>query len=271
MNILVIDHTKKDMDYLKQIISEAKPEAKVNAVQTFDDALNIADNEVLDLVFIDPDSKDTAQISDFARQLKERNRDIHIIFTSKSKKYMPDAFSVHADAYLIKPVKPEELNSQFEYMLNNYPAPLREIELIARTFGKFNVYYRGKRLTFKRSKSKELLAILIDNRGIGLSTREVCAMLFEGRPYDENTLGYYHVVLTSLNATLAEAGVKNIIRKAVNYISVDPDKIDCDMYRYLRGETEALKDYHGDYMSGYSWSEYSPIPNDSKGEESNAG
>lgn len=271
MNIIVVDNSKKDMDYLKQIVSEAKPEAKVSAVQTFDDALSIADNEVLNLVFIDTDSKDSAQLLDFARELKEKNRDIHIIFTAKSKKYMPDAFAVHADAYLMKPVHPDEINRQFDYMLNNYPAPLREIELIARTFGKFNVYYRGKRLTFKRSKSKELLAILIDNRGIGLSTREVCAMLFEGRAYDENTLGYYHVVLTSLNATLNDAGVKNIIRKSVNYISIDPDKIDCDMYRYLRGETEALKEYHGDYMMGYSWSEYSPVYNEKKGKNLNAG
>ena len=260
MNILVIEHTKKDSDNLRLIINDVRPEAKVDVVQTFDDALSLAGDKLFDLVFIDPDSNSTDEIEDFAGKLKERNRDVHIIFTSKSKKYMPDAFSVHADAYLIKPVKREEISSQFDYMLNNYPAPLREIELIARTFGGFNVYYKGKRLTFKRSKAKELLAILIDNRGIGLNTKEVCAMLFKGRKYNENTLGYYHVVLTSLNYTLADAGVKNVIRKAVNYIAINPDKIDCDMYRYLRGETEAVKDYHGDYMTGYSWSEYSAIP-----------
>ena len=92
MNILVIEHTKKDSDNLRLIINDVKPEAKVDVVQTFDDALSLAGDKLFDLVFIDPDSNSTDEIADFAGKLKERNRDVHIIFTSKSKKYMPDAF-----------------------------------------------------------------------------------------------------------------------------------------------------------------------------------
>lgn len=272
MKILVVDHDEKDLRHLMKLSSEFEPDAKVEGVQTFDEALSIMDAKPFDLVFMDPDHEGSTNAADFARTLQEQSKDTHIIFTSKSKKYMPEAFSVHADAYLLKPVTTEDITRETDYLMNRYPAPLRPLELIVRTFGGFNVYYRGKRLIFKRSKSKELLAILIDNRGLGLTTREACSMLFNGRPYDEITLGYFHVVLTSLKATLESYGIKHLLRKSVNYIAINPDMLDCDMYRYLRGDPQALADYHGDYMINYSWSEYSPMQSDKgKQEAVNAG
>ena len=268
MDILAVDYTKKDLDHLTQIIKESKPEAKIEGVQTFDEALSLAKEKLFDLAFITPDHDDIEKTTELVRALKEKYRDTHIIVTSKTKKYMSDAFSVHADAYLIKPVALEEMNAEMDYMMKQYPAPLRNIELVARTFGGFNVYHRGKKIKFKRNKSKDLLAILIDNRGVGLTTREVCSMLFNGRKYDEITLGYYHVVLTSLNSTLKEVGINNLIRKSVNYISINPDMVDCDMYRYLRGDVDAIKDYHGDYMMNYKWAERvkSAVAEDEDGE-----
>ena len=271
MNILVIEHEKADLMKIVSSLREFEPDAKVEGKESFDEALNLVNTTFFDLAFLDADSKDEVNAAEFAQKLKAGNKDVHIIFTSKSKKYMSEAFSVHADAYLIKPITMEDIKREMDYLMNNYPAPLRPIELIVRTFGGFNVYYRGKRLLFKRSKAKELLAILIDNRGMGLKTQEACSMLFNGRKYNEITLGYFHVVLTSLKFTLEGYGIKNLLKKSVNYIAINPDMVDCDMYRYLKGDPEAIKDYHGDYMSGYSWSEYTSASLNEKKEELNAG
>lgn len=272
MNIIATDHDEKDLRNLVKVIKEASPASNVEGALTFNDALSLTDRKIFDLVFIDSDSKDKIKIPDFVSKLKEKFQDTHIIFVSKTKKYMPEAFSVHADAYMIKPLTSEDISREIDYQMNHYPAPLRPLELQVKTFGRFDVYFRGKRLMFKRSKSKELLAILIDNRGVGLTTREACSMLFKGRPYDEITLGYFHVVLTSLKFTLEGYGIKHLLRKSVNYIAINPNMIDCDMYRYLMGEADALKDYHGDYMINYSWSEYSPMQSDKgKKEAVNAG
>ena len=273
MRILVVDHDEKELARMLGIISEYEPDAKTVGAKSFEEASALADEKICDLVFIDPDSKEKMTAEDFGLKLKAKCKDTHIIFTSKTKKYMPEAFAVRADSYLIKPVTLEDVKRETDYLMNHYPQPLRPLEIVVRTFGGFNVYYRGKRLLFKRSKSKELLAILVDNRGAGLTTREACSMLFEGRKYDEITLGYFHVVLTSLKTTLEEYGIKNLVRKSVNYIALNPDMLDCDMYRYLKGEPEAVNDFHGDYMSCYSWAEYSggSFEGDDKREELNAG
>lgn len=269
MRILAVDHDEKELARILSVINEHEPDAKTVGAKSFKEASALADENLFDLVFIDPDSKEKMTAEDFGLKLKAKCKDTHIIFTSKTKKYMPEAFAVRADSYLIKPVTLENVAKEIDYLMNNYPQPLRPLEIVVRTFGGFNVYYRGRRLLFKRSKSKELLAILVDNRGSGLTTREACAMLFDGRKYDEITLGYFHVVLTSLKTTLEEYGIKNLVRKSVNYIALNPDMLDCDMYRYLKGEPEAVRDYHGDYMACYSWAEYtggSFAADDNKGE-----
>ena len=259
MNIIAVDHDKKNLAHLEQFIRDVEPDAEVTLAENFDKALKLMEEHEFDLAFLEPEQKKGITAVEFASKLKEKNRDAHIIFMSKSESAMPDAFSVHADAYLIKPIKSEDISREIDYLMNRYPAPLRPVKLIVRTFGSFEVFYRGKRLLFKRNKSKELLAILVDNRGVGLTTRVACSMLFGGRKYDEILLGYFHVVLTSLKTTLDGYGIKGLLRKTVNYIAINPDLIDCDMYRYLKGEPEAVNDYHGDYMTGYSWSEYSPL------------
>ncbi len=259
MKFLVTAHNKTELEKLTHAISEAEPEAKITSAVNFEEAQNILRDNEFDVVFIDPDHKGDFTAEALASEIKSKWQNTHIIFVSSNSKHMSEAFRVHADAYLMKPVKPEDVKKETDYMMNRYPTPLRLLEITVRTFGGFNVYVHGKKLHFKRNKAKELLAILVDNRGVGLSTREVCAMLFNGRKYDEILLGYYHVVLTSLKVTLEEAGVKNLIRKSINYIAIDPSRIDCDMYRYLRGDEEAVKDYHGDYMTCYHWSQLSSL------------
>ncbi len=257
MDILVVDHDKKNLEQLVKAIKDFEPSAFVTVADNLDDALKIVNDRDFDAAFLEPDNKDKITAKDLALRMKERNRNTHILFMSKTKASMSDAFSVHADAYIMKPVKPDVVSREMDYLINFYPAPLRPVKIVVKTFGGFNAYYQGKKLMFKRNKSKELLAILVDNRGVGLTTREACSMLFGGREYDEILLGYFHVVLTSLKSTLDQFGITNLIRKSVNYISINTDLIDCDMYRFLKGESNALMDYHGDYMKGYSWSERS--------------
>ena len=35
---------------------------------------------------------------------------------------------------------------------------------------------------------------------------------------------------------------------------VNPDKVDCDLYRFLDGDENAIKSFRGEYMSSYTWS-----------------
>ncbi len=134
-------------------------------------------------------------------------------------------------------------------------------EISVQTFGGFEVFVSGKRIVFKRKKAKELLAYLVVRRGAGVSIRDAYGMLFEDKPYDK---GFFHVILSELKQRLKEAGAEDILIKSYNSIAIDPNKIDCDYYRFLNGDAQAINSYHGDFLPDYEWAEFSVAHLDSR-------
>ena len=45
----------------------------------------------------------------------------------------------------------------------------------------------------------------------------------------------------------------DILEMKGGFLRVRPERIDCDLYRFLRGEPAAVRAYRGKYMSSYAW------------------
>ena len=108
-------------------------------------------------------------------------------------------------------------------------------------------------MAFKRAKSKELLAYLIDRHGASVTRREAFAVLWEDRAYDRLMQKQLDEMIRSLRSTLAEYGVGEIFEMQSGTLRVNPDFISCDAWRCLGGDKEASQSFHGEYMSNYSW------------------
>ena len=128
---------------------------------------------------------------------------------------------------------------------------LRGKPLTAKCFGSFEIYINGEKLTFKRSKTKELLAFLIDRNGAGVTIAQISVALWEN-DQDQKKQNYIHQLFRDLRQSLEAVGVDEIFERNNYFYSVNPEKIDCDYYSYLKtGKPE----FHGEYMSQYSWAE----------------
>ena len=125
--------------------------------------------------------------------------------------------------------------------------------IVVQTFGHFEILVDGKALAFRRSKSKELLAYLVDRRGAGVTRQDAFAALWEDRPYDISMQKQMDVVIRSLRDTLQKYGIGDIFELKSRNLRVLPERIDCDMYRFLEGDEDAANAYFGEYMSQYSW------------------
>ena len=258
MSFLVVDSKRNDIDYLTEILHKIKPEVRVFSLPSAEEALELSSLS-FDAAFIDI-VLDTGRMNglELAVRLKSIHKDTHILFVTHSRNFFQEAFAIHADAYLLKKVTEDDISRELNYLAYHYPAPLKTSgKVYIQTFGGFSVFIDGKMLDFHRSKAKELLALLIDRRGIAVTAREACAVLFEDKPYDKTANAYYHVILNSLTNTLKDAGLQNIIVRNKNWIAVNPDAFECDSYNYLRGDPAAAKLYRGDYLNCYSWSEFS--------------
>ena len=123
--------------------------------------------------------------------------------------------------------------------------------IVVKCFGTFEVYAKGEKLTFKRSKTKELFAFLVDRNGAGVTVAEIGVALWENDEEQKNQ-NYIHQLFRDLRQTLEAIGMEEIFERNNYLYSVNPEKIDCDYYSYLK---TGKPGFIGEYMSQYSWAE----------------
>lgn len=124
------------------------------------------------------------------------------------------------------------------------------------TFGNFEVYdCSGNIIHFRKKKSKQLFAYLVDNYGYPVTTADVVADILEKPADNLNAMKYVSTIIRSAIDTLEEAGYRNVIIKEWNSVHINTSMIDCDYYHLIEGDLSYLKLYHNEYMKEYSWAE----------------
>ena len=105
---------------------------------------------------------------------------------------------------------------------------------------------------FKRSKSKELFAFLVDRNGAGMTAKQICAALFPCDTDDNRNSTYLRQLVLDLKNTLKSVGAEEVFCHETPYYRIDVSLLKCDYVSYLEtGKPE----FHGEYMSQYSWAE----------------
>lgn len=122
-------------------------------------------------------------------------------------------------------------------------------------FGNFEIFVGGRALAFKRSKSKELLAYLVDRNGATCTNGEMLAVLWEDKPDTASLHSHLRNLIFDLSHTLEDAGVTGLLIRGRSTLALDTSKVDCDYYNFLRGSRSATNSYRGEYMTQYSWAE----------------
>lgn len=252
MNILAVDDEKYALSSLCEAISGCRGQEDIHSFSTCGAAIEYAEKNGFDVAFLDINMRGMGGI-ELAKKLREINPKCRIVFCTAHPDYALEAFGVHADGYLIKPITAEAVSKELD-RFESYKEPDTERKLLEiRCFGGFEVLGGGKPLAFKRSKTKELFALLVDRRGDTMTAREICAELFDDDGYgDEKNMAYLWNLLSDLKKTLAGVGAADVLRHSGTGYSVDRSLVDCDYFRYLDEEKELFR---GEYMSRYSWAE----------------
>lgn len=253
MNFLVVDDEPLALQDLEDTLKKVRPKSDIHGFTSAKDALSFAAEKKFDAAFLDIELGYTNGIA-LAKQLKEIQPGIHIIFVTSHEKYAVDAFAIHATGYLLKPAEPEAIERELSFLYGEYNRTKR---VFIQTFGGFDVFVDGKAILFKRAKAKELLAYLVDRKGCGVTTKEACAILFEDAPYDKAQKNYFQTIAAELKNTLKQAGIQDILQKSRNNFAVNPEAFECDYYRFMQGDAAAINQYRGDYLISYSWAEFS--------------
>ena len=251
MRAICVDDERALMERTVSLLRELPGMEEVAGFTRPREALEWATEHPVELALLDVEMPGMTGI-ELAAVLKQRQPDAAVIFLTAYPKYAVDAFAVRASGYLLKPVTPEALAADVAHALSGRRKPL-EGHVVIRTFGAFDVLADGRMVEFKRAKSKEILAFLVDRQG-GTATRaEVFAALWEDRAYDRDMQKHLDNCVRALRNTLREYGIEEILETTRGTLRVNPDTFVCDLYRFLEGDRDAVQAYRGEYMSAYSW------------------
>lgn len=244
MNVIVVDDERIVLAAQTASVQTALPEAEIAAFRSADEALDYAGESPVDIAFLDINMKGFTGL-ELAKALQERNPRVNIIFCTGFAEYALEAYNLYASAYLMKPISVEAVQRALSCL--RYPI-VEKKRVAVHCFGNFEVLCDGEPVKFKNSRTKELLAYLIDRNGAMISTNEIMAVMFE----DEDKGSYMRNMKADLVATFEALGVAEVLARQKGRIGVRPERIDCDYYAYLAGRREL---FQGEYMTQYAFAE----------------
>ena len=254
MIIYAIDDEPLLLRAAERAIKEAVPDAEVMTFQRASDALEETEKKGTkpDAVFTDIEMPGMNGL-EFAVKMKSLSKSTRIIFTTGYTEYAVEAFKVHAHGYVMKPLEAERVKEELDLSEEMHTAAPDRIEV--RCFGYFEVFWKGEPLKFSRSKTKELLAFLIDRNGAMCTSEEIAAELREDENDMRKAKDRIRHLVQDLNKTFRSIGKEDAIIRRSGQLAVRREMFDCDYYRMLSGDMNAVNDYYGDYMNQYSWAE----------------
>ncbi len=248
MKAIAVDDEMLMLGALVKAISASPDIAEVTKFSDCEEALDFVRSNHVDVAFLDINMRGMGGLA-LAERIIASRPNCRIVFCTGYEEYAIPAFKLHASGYLMKPISAEDVQIE----INNIKG-LRQREklLTVNCFGNFEVYAKGEKLSFKRMKSKELFAFLIDRKGAAMTAKQICAVLFPDDMDDNKNSAYLRQLVLDLKNTLKAVGADSVLRHETPCYRVDTSLIQCDYFSYL--ET-GKPDFYGEYMMQYSWAE----------------
>ena len=228
---------------------EASPDiAEVSSFSDCEEALSFVKENYVDVAFLDINMRGMGGLT-LAEKIVAERPNCKIVFCTGYEEYAIPAFKIHASGYLMKPISAEDVQSEID---NIKGVRQKEKPLTVKCFGNFEVYAKDEKVVFKRLKSKELFAFLVDRNGAGMTAKQICAVLFPDDMDDTKNAAYLRQLVLDLKNTLKSVGAEGVLCHETPCYRIDTSLIKCDYVSYLEN---GKPEFFGEYMTQYSWAE----------------
>lgn len=258
MKILIVDDEVAGRKNVEAVILKILPDADITLAENADEVLLLCDRVRYDVIFMDIQMPGMDGLS-LTRELQKMQPGINIIIVTAYDNYALDALRLYVSGYVMKPPLEKDIRDALSNLRYPLTAPEEKTRgLYVQCYGNFEVFFDGSPIRFRRKKSKEMLAYLIDRRGAAVTNAELRAVLWEDDGSDmDKQRNYLTQICTDLRQTLKSLGCSDILVQSRNSYSIIPDKIHCDYYASLKDKSGIADSFAGEYMSQYSWAEMS--------------
>ena len=248
MKAIAVDDEALMLRALVRAISASPDISEVVKFSDCENALNYVKKNKVNVAFLDINMRGMGGLA-LAEKIVETQSDCKIIFCTGYEEYAIPAFKLHASGYLMKPISAEDVQRE----IDNVKGIKQKEKLIdVKCFGNFEIYSKGERVVFKRSKTKELFAYLVDRKGAGMTAKQICAVLFPDDLDDSKNVAYLRQLVLDLKTTLKSVGAEDVFRHETPCYRVDVSLFKCDYLSYLES---GKPEFYGEYMTQFSWAD----------------
>jgi two-component SAPR family response regulator len=254
MTILVVEKSKSTLRSSVEMISTLYPSDTILAFSDSPSALNAARQQEIHVAYLDKNLPEMDGLI-LGQYLKDLYPSVNLIIMTKAHADAFDAMALRASGCIALPPTEEDIKCEMREL--RYPLDQQSRKRVfAQTFGNFELFADGIPITFKYSKTKEIVAVLINNKGAQTSNGEIIASLWEDDGDPKVKSSYLSNLRQDLQNTLADLKLTDIIIKQRGSMAIAADKIECDLFEWLNKKKQSRYQYLGDYMNQFSWAEY---------------
>lgn len=254
MKILAVDDEKLVLNELVSRIKAVLPEAEVSGFTQSTEAFRWLSEHSAQIAFLDIEMNQMNGLV-LAKNCKDLCPNINIIFVTGYDQYTLEAIKLHPSGYLLKPVCEQQLRAELDNLL--YPLKTSVAGRVRiQTFGNFEIFVDGRPLVIPIQKCRECLAYLVDRKGARVTVAELAALFWQDVPYNKRVQNNTHRIISDTVKYVKNAGISQILIRHRGEIAIDTEQVDCDYYRFLKGDVSQINAFRGEYMTNYSWAEF---------------
>ena len=248
MIAITVDDERPMLNALTDIVKASPDIKEVHDFSVCSAALEWISENRADVAFLDINMRGMGGLA-LAEKITEIHPECKIVFCTGYEEYALNAIQLRCSGYLMKPITPEAVQKEIDHIKSKNPsASLLDVQC----FGNFEVLKNGEALSFKRTKAKELFAVLIDRNGAGMTEKQICAVMWPENTDDIKNMDYLRHLVGDLKKALAQVGAEKVFcQEGYNY-RIDTTRINCDYHQFLQ---TGKPQFHGEYMTQYSWAE----------------
>ncbi len=251
MKILVVQNEKEALDKNVEMLKNLRKDAEIISFDNSPKALAYTRKNKVDIAIMDVKIPEIDGFT-LGNYLKDLNKYVNLIYLTDDRSDAYEAMAIRASGCVLTPVSEKCMKKEL-VELRNKDRKGQKNRVFVQTFGNFDIFVDGNPVAFKYSKTKEVLALLVNNRGSQTTNGEIIASLWED---DFSKTSYLSNLRQDLQNTLTSLGIGDIIVKQRGSMGIAVDNIECDLYDWLEKKKNSRYNYLGDYMNQYSWAEY---------------
>lgn len=224
MKILVVDDGQLAINSLIRILCRVAPDCDYVSAMTTEDALSWMRQGPMDAAFLNLEMPGMNGLA-LTRMIQKLQPRCNIIVVTEHPEYALEALQIFVSGFLLKPANEADVRNVLEHL--RYPPENAPVGIKIQCFGNFEIFVGGRALAFKRSKSKELLAYLVDRNGATCTNGEMLAVLWEDKPDTASLHSHLRNLIFDLSHTLEDAGVTGLLIRGRSTLALDTSKQMC--------------------------------------------